>query len=62
MMCQATLTSVDRILKLLDSTTESTAVIAAMVDWSKAFDRLDPTIAIIKFIELGVRPTLIPLL
>ena len=53
---------VDRILKLLDSTTESTAVIAALIDWSNAFDRQDPTIAIQKFIKLGVRASLIPLL
>ena len=52
---------IDRILQLLDST-DSAAVIAAMVDWAAAFDRQDPTIAIKKFIELGVRPALIPLL
>ena len=46
---------VDRILKLLDSTTESTAVMAAMIDWSNAFDRQDPTLAIKKLIKLGVR-------
>ena len=49
-------------LKLLDSTTESTAVMAAMIDWSNAFDRQDPTLAIKKFIKLGVRTSLIPLL
>ena len=38
------------------------AVIAAFVDWKNAFDRQDPTLAIIKFIKLGVRPSLIPLL
>ena len=53
---------VDRILRLLDSTTDSTAVIAAMIDWSNAFDRQDPTLAINKFIKLGVRASLIPLL
>ena len=53
---------VDRILKLLDSTTDSVAVIAAMIDWSSAFDRQDPTLAIQKFIKLGVRASLIPLL
>ena len=37
---------VDRILKLLDSTTDTSAVIAAMIDWSNAFDRQDPTIGI----------------
>ena len=53
---------VDRILKLLDSTTDSTAVIAAMIEWSSASDRQDPTLAIKKFINLGVRGSLIPLL
>ena len=47
---------------MLDSTTDSTAVIAAMIDWSSAFDRQDPTLAIKKFINLGVRGSLIPLL
>ena len=31
---------VDRILEMLDSTTDSAAVIAAMVDWKKAFDSI----------------------
>ena len=53
---------VDRILKLLDSTDDPAAVLAAMVDWSNAFDRQDPTLAIKKFIKLGVRSSLIPLL
>ena len=53
---------VDRILSLLDSKTDSAAVIAAMIDWSNAFDRQDPTLAIKKFIKLGVRASLIPLL
>jgi hypothetical protein len=52
----------DRILKLLDQHPDSSAVIAASVDWMAAFDQQDPTIAIRKFIELGVRPSLIPLL
>ena len=33
-----------------------------LLDWAAAFDRQDPTIAIQKFIKLGVRPSLIPLL
>ena len=33
-----------------------------MIDWSNAFDRQDPTLAIQKFINLGVRRSLIPLL
>ena len=53
---------VDRILKLLDNKDETLAVIASFVDWANAFDRLDPTIAIEKFIKIGVRPSLIPLL
>ena len=32
------------------------------LDWSAAFDRQDPTLAIKRFLELGVRPSLIPLL
>ena len=53
---------VDRILKLLDRNTDRSAVIMAGLDWSAAFDRQDPTLAIKKFIKLGVRPSLIPLL
>ena len=37
-------------------------MIAALVDWKAAFDMQDPTIAIQKFIKLGVRSSLIPLL
>ena len=53
---------VDRILELLDKNQEKSAVIATSLDWAAAFDRQDPTIAILKFIKLGVRPSLIPLL
>jgi hypothetical protein len=52
----------DRIMKLLDKHPDKSAVIAASLDWTAAFDRQDPTLAIKKFIELGVRPSLIPLL
>ena len=52
---------VDRILKLLDSS-ESTAVIKTCADWSDAFSRVDPTKAISKFIMMGVRSSLIPVL
>ena len=52
----------DRILKLLDQNPDRSAVIATYLDWASAFDRQDPTIAIRKFIQLGVRPSLIPLL
>ena len=53
---------VDRILYLLDRHVDKSAVIAAFVDWSAAFDRQDPTLAIKRFIEIGVRPSLIPIL
>jgi hypothetical protein len=52
----------DRILKLLDRHPDRSAVIMTCLDWSAAFDRQDPTLAIMKFIKLGVRPSLIPLL
>ena len=53
---------IDRILHLLDTYPDKSAVIATCLDWSAAFDRQDPTLAIKKFIQLGVRPSLIPLL
>ena len=53
---------VNRILSLLDNKAEPTVVIAAMVDWTSAFDRQDPILAIQKFIKMGVRPALIPIL
>ena len=46
----------DRILKLLDKHTDKSAVIAALLDWSAASDRQDPTKAILKFIQLGSGP------
>ena len=46
----------DKILQLLDKNSNKSAVIASLVDWSSAFDRQDPTLAIQKFIKLGVRP------
>ena len=52
----------DRILQLLDSNPDKSAVIATYLDWSSAFDRQDPTLAVQKFIQIGVRPSLIPLL
>ena len=52
----------DRILKLLDKHSDRSAIIMTCLDWSAAFDRQDPTLAIQKFIQLGVRPSLIPLL
>ena len=53
---------VDRILGLLDQHPDRSTVIASFLDWMAAFDRQDPTTAIQKFIKLGVRPSLIPLL
>ena len=53
---------IDRILGLLDKHPDRSAVIATSLDWSAAFDRQDPTLVISKFIKLGVRPSLIPLL
>jgi hypothetical protein len=53
---------IDQILKLLDNNNNRTAVIASPVDWVSAFDRQDPTMAIEKFIKMGVRPSLIPVL
>ena len=38
------------------------AVIASMVDWASAFDRQDSTLAIKKFINMGVRSSLVPVL
>ena len=53
---------IDMVLKLLDKHHDRSAVIMTSLDWSAAFDRQNPTIAIQKFIQLGVRPPLIPLL
>ena len=52
----------DRIMKLLDENPNKSAVMAISLDWAAAFDRQDPTIAIEKFIKMGIRPALIPLL
>ena len=52
----------NRVLQLLDTHRDHSAVIAASIDWASAFDRQDPTLAIKSFIEIGVRPSLIPLL
>ena len=55
---------VNKILTILDTNNddEKYAVVAQLVDWSKAFDRQDPKLGIESFIRNGVRPTLIPLL
>ena len=52
----------DKIFKLLDNNNNRSAVIASMVDWASAFDRQDPTLAIEKFLAMGVRPALVPIL
>ena len=49
----------DRILRLLDNNNTQSAVIASMLDWSSAFD---PSLAIEKFLKMGVRPSLVPVL
>ena len=52
----------DKVLQLLDNNNNKSAVIATLIDWSSAFDRQDPTLAIQKFLQLGVRPSLVPIL
>jgi hypothetical protein len=52
----------DRILRLIDQNPNRSAVIASLLDWSSAFDRQDPTLAIKKFLQMGVRPELVPIL
>ena len=49
-------------MKLLDRNPDRSAVIMTSLDLSAAFERQDPTLAIKKFIQLGVRPSLILLL
>ena len=53
---------VDRILNLLDSHPDKSAVILAGIDWANAFARGEPTTTLIKFITMGLRPSLVPLL
>ena len=55
---------VHEILTILDSNNddEKMAVVAQLIDWSKAFDRQDHKLGIDSFIRNGVRPTLIPVL
>ena len=52
----------DKILAVLDESDGHAAVIAALVDWSAAFDRQDATKAIEKFYNMGVRASIIPIL
>ena len=55
---------IHKILMTVDTnnSNEKYAVIAQLVDWSKAFDRQDPKIGMDSFIKCGVRPSLIPIL
>jgi hypothetical protein len=54
----------NKVLTALDTNTtnEAIAVIANFIDWSSAFDRQCPKLAIESFIKNGVRPSLIPVL
>ena len=54
----------DRILSAMDDNVkgESVAVVASLIDWAKAFPRLDATLGIKSFIDNGVRPSLIPII
>ena len=52
----------DKILLMLDESDGHAAVITSMIDWSSAFDRQDPTLAIHKFYKMGLRSSLIPIL
>ena len=55
---------IDRILVHLepDIAGDPCAVIASFLDWSAAFDRQCPELAIKKFINMNLRPCLVPLL
>ena len=55
---------IHKILTTLDrnNSEEKYAVIAQLVDWSKAFDRQDPKLGMDSFIRCGVRPSLLPIL
>ena len=52
----------DRIHQLLDKNPDKSAVLAVGIDWHNAFDRIDPTLCVTKFIRLGLRNSLIPIL
>ena len=53
---------IDRVLKMLDSTRDKTAILAVSVDWTSAFDRIDHVTLSKKFINLGIRPSIIQIL
>ena len=54
----------NRILTSLDNRSkgETKAVIATLIDWKQAFPRQCPKLGIEAFIEVGIRPSLIPML
>ena len=51
----------DRVLSLLDKP-GMRAVVAAAVDWASAFSRTDPTKTITKFVNMGLRSSLVSIL
>ena len=55
---------VNRILTILESnnSVEKYVVVAQLIDWRKAFDRVDAKIAVEAIIANGVRPSLVPIL
>ena len=55
---------INRILTSLDNNSrrETFAVVANLIDWSKAFPRQCPKLGVQSFIDNGVRPSLIPVL
>ena len=52
----------DRIRQLHNGNPNKLDVIATSLDWAAAYDWQNPTIAVEKFVKMGVRPTLVPLL
>ena len=55
---------IDRILLAVDNNSrkETVAVIASLIDWSKAFPRQNPKLGVESFLKNGVRPAIIPVL
>ena len=55
---------IDRILSAVDKNTskKTVAVVASLIDWSKAFLRQNPKLGVESFLKNGVRPALIPVL
>ena len=55
---------IDKILRSLDGASkgEAAAALVTLLDFSKAFDRQNATLAVKSFQDNGVRPSLIPLL